>query len=140
MRKAEEGDEQQDLELLKAAAQAWLARAGAANPADVFAARRFASARRRPSRFKLEAEAATRASAWDFSRSLWDPYEIVTIAKKLEACSLDLDRPFPSPGPSPPPSLEASGSRRKGKRPRESKNSIRSLLHRAYSRRFEQSD
>ncbi|KAH0450944.1 hypothetical protein IEQ34_021636 [Dendrobium chrysotoxum] len=139
MGKLDAVDENQDLELLKAVAQAWHAHAGDANPTNEFHARRAARSHfGRPSRFKLEAEAAAAAapaagSSWDFSRSLWDSYELITIAKQLEACNLGLDQPMPSPPVS-------GGGQRQGKRRRESKNSLRSLFCKASSRRFDERD
>ncbi|KAI0492772.1 hypothetical protein KFK09_027048 [Dendrobium nobile] len=140
MGKLDAVDENQDLELLKAVAQAWHAHAGDANPTNEFDARRAARPHlRRPSRFKLEAAAAAAAAAaredssWDFSRSLWDSYELITIAKQLEACNLGLDQPMPSPPVS-------GGGQRPGKRRRESKNSLRSLFSKTSSRRFDERD
>ncbi|KAK8939231.1 hypothetical protein KSP39_PZI011620 [Platanthera zijinensis] len=132
MRSAGKRNELQDLELLKAVAQAWHAHAGEANPSKEFDARRTIRAPlRRPSRFKLEADAAASAeaaaaaaSSWDFGSSLWDSYEIVTIAKQLEACSLDLDRPLPLPLPA---TISTVGNRH-GKRRRDGRNSLRSLF------------
>ncbi|PKU61685.1 uncharacterized protein LOC110106616 [Dendrobium catenatum] len=136
MGKLDAVDENQDLELLKAVAQAWHAHAGDANPTNEFDARRAACPHiRRPSRFKLEAAAAAarEVSSWDFSRSLWDSYELITIAKQLEACNLGLDQPMPSPPVS-------AGGQLPGKRRRESKNSLRSLFSKTSSRRFDERD
>ncbi|KAG0504098.1 hypothetical protein HPP92_004170 [Vanilla planifolia] len=102
MKKADVGARHQNLELQKAAAQAWLAHPNNSKPAKEFDAQRTVrAALHRPSRFKVEAAGATNSapvsSYWDFKRSLCDSYEIVAIAKKLERCSLDLHEPLPSP-------------------------------------------
>lgn len=125
MRKPEHTDDE-DLELLKAVAQAWHAQSGSHRPIQEFDAQKN-HFKRKPSRFKLEAiNMASEASQsnWDFSQSLWDSYEIVTLSKKLEA-NLALDQPVPSP----------PESTRPGKRPREGKNSLRNFLQRT-SKRF----
>ncbi|XP_020572082.1 uncharacterized protein LOC110018943 [Phalaenopsis equestris] len=137
MRKFNEDDENQHLELLKSVAQAWHARVGDSNPTNELdaAGRAARSPLRRPSRFKLEAAAAASKTGplWDFSRSLWDAYEIVTIAKQLEVCNLTLDQQMPSPS-------YGGGGRQKGKRRWESKNSLRNLFNKAGSRRFDGRD
>lgn len=119
--------DEQELELLKAVAQAWHAQSGNPKPTDEFHARRASSSLRRPTRFKLEAVAmAARAaeSQWDFAHSLWDSYEIVTLSKKLEAnVALDDVHPWRSP-----PEYG-----RPDKRTGESKNSLRNLIHRSSS-------
>lgn len=127
MAKPEDIDDQ-DLELLKAVAQAWHAQTGNPRATREFDAQK-SRFRRKPSRFKLEAiTMASRASQsnWDFSQSLWDSYEIVTLSKKLEA-SLALDQ---QPKPRPPEST------RTGKRTRDSKSSLRNLFKRTSSKRF----
>ncbi|RWW11301.1 hypothetical protein BHE74_00046266 [Ensete ventricosum] len=119
--------DEHELELLKAVAQAWHSQSGNPNQTDEFHARRASSSHRQPTRFKLEAVAmAARAaeSQWDFAHSLWDSYEIVTLSKKLEA-NVALDDVHP--GRSPPE------SGRPDKRTRESKNSLRNLIHRSSS-------
>ncbi|EHA8587887.1 hypothetical protein COCNU_scaffold003477G000010 [Cocos nucifera] len=127
MRKPEHiGDE--DLEILKAVAQAWHAQSGNHRPTQEFDAQKNNHFKRKPSRFKLEAIAMASKpsqSNWDFSQSLWDSYEIVTLSKKLEA-NLALDQPMPS----------STESTRPGKRARESKNSFRNLLQRTSSKIF----
>ncbi|XP_029122335.2 uncharacterized protein [Elaeis guineensis] len=115
-----------DLELLKAVAQAWHAQSGKPRPTQESDAQKKNHFKRQPSRFKLEAIAmASKASQsnWDFSQSLWDAYEIVTLSKKLEA-NLALDQPMLSP----------PESTRPGKRARESKNSLKNLLQRTSSK------
>ncbi|XP_008780752.2 uncharacterized protein LOC103700616 [Phoenix dactylifera] len=126
MRKPEHVDDQ-DLELLKAVAQAWHAQSGNPRPTKESDAQKN-HFKRKPSRFKLEAiTMASEASQsnWDFSQSLWDSYEIVTLSKKLDA-NLALDQPLPSP----------PESSRAGKRARETKYSLRNLLQRISSKRF----
>jgi hypothetical protein len=132
-----------DLELLKAVAQAWHAQSGNPRPsrasgtggeddaAGVGARPRAGKARYRPSRFKLEAmaaaspaaEAPPRERSWDFGRSLWDTYELVTIARKLESSLVIADTAVPQEG-----DLRAAG-----KRSRESRHSLRRLLLRSSS-------
>ncbi|WOL11329.1 hypothetical protein Cni_G20091 [Canna indica] len=121
-----------DLELLKAAAQAWHAQSGNPKPTEEFHARRSPSDSR-PTRFKLEAAATAARAAephWDFAESLWDSYEIVTLSKKLEAASISSDDPARS----------APDRGQPGKRSREGKNSLRDLFfHRpsSSSKRFD---
>lgn len=149
-----------DLELLKAVAQAWHAQSGNPRPsrasratsgedddAGVGARPRAGEARYRPSRFKLEAMAAGAAKAaspaaetpvpseqpWDFTRSLWDTYELVSIAKKLESGLVVADYAVDAPAAVP----QEGGSRGPGKRGRESRRSLRKLLLRTSSGRFE---
>ncbi|XP_073007786.1 uncharacterized protein [Typha latifolia] len=124
---AHPGEDEPDLELLKAVAQAWHAQSCSnTKPAKEFDAQKGSVDRRRPSRFKLEAigmaSKAGEAANWDFAQSLWDSYEIVTLSKKLEA-NLALDQ-YPMSG-------HADSAGRAGKRVRESKHSLRRLLHRA---------
>ncbi|KAH7528397.1 hypothetical protein FEM48_Zijuj05G0068000 [Ziziphus jujuba var. spinosa] len=86
-----EGDEQQkQVEILKAVAQAWHSHSGSSRPMNEFDAHR-RNFNGKPSRFKIEAmgkRAAERngsCGTWDFKQSLWDSYEIVTMSKRLEA-------------------------------------------------------
>uniref|UniRef100_A0A0E0DGX6 Uncharacterized protein n=1 Tax=Oryza meridionalis TaxID=40149 RepID=A0A0E0DGX6_9ORYZ len=97
--------------------------------------------RRRPSWFKLEAAAAIRdrdtrggdggERAWDFAQSLWDTYELVAVARKLESGLVLADH---HPG--------AAATREGGgggvKRARESSRSLRSMFFRSSSRRFDE--
>ena len=125
----------QDLELLKAVAQAWHAQTGNPKPTKEFDAQanRF-NFKPRPSRFKTEAmntasrESSPSSGHWDLAGSLLDSYEIVTLAKKLEA-NLALDHPMSGPPP---------GSAWAGKRAAraESKNSLRNLFNKVSSKRF----
>jgi hypothetical protein len=142
-RKSSRGD--LDVELLKAVAQAWHAQSGNPRPSSrasgaggddsdgAGALPRAGAARYRPSRFKLEAAAVAaaavaappRETAWDFAQSLLDTYELVAVARKLESGLVIADQGEPA--------------REAGKRPaRESRRSLRNLLLRSGSRRFEE--
>ncbi|XP_060670461.1 uncharacterized protein LOC107407897 isoform X3 [Ziziphus jujuba] len=86
-----EGDEQQkQVEILKAVAQAWHSHSGSSRPMNEFDAHR-RNFNGKPSRFKIEAmgkRAAERngsCGTWDFKQSLWDSYEIVTMSKRCSA-------------------------------------------------------
>ncbi|PPS08811.1 hypothetical protein GOBAR_AA11839 [Gossypium barbadense] len=139
-------DINKDLQIIKAVAQAWHSHSGTSrstNEFDAYPRRHFKA---RPSRFKLEAmsnpsvklkdERTSIANTphWDFAQSLWDSYELVTLAKKLET-ALVLDDPFSAAGSE----LEGNSSRAQ-KRGKESKNSLRNLLKRVSSRRFVEAD
>jgi hypothetical protein len=146
-----------DVELLKAVAQAWHAWSGNPRPsrgsetggddsdaAGAGARPRAGASRHRPSRFKLEAMAAAAAAvaappgevAWDFTRSLWDTYELVSVARKLESGLAIADHAAAAAAaPAVPPGGDARGA---GKRARESGRSLRSLFLRSTSRRFEE--
>lgn len=133
----EEDEDGQDLEIIKAVAQAWHGHSGSSRTTSEFNAHRH-SFKTRPTRFKLQA-AATKVSSsslttsdkngftsWDFGQSLLDSYEIVAVSKKLET-GLVLDNTF---------SLldDPKGS---SKRRKESKNSLRNLFSRmSSSKRF----
>ncbi|KAK1319211.1 hypothetical protein QJS10_CPB04g01513 [Acorus calamus] len=119
----------QELELLKAVAQAWHGHSGNPRHTKEFDASlpmsRFKT-RGRPTRFKLEAAMAgdsKRRMNWDFSQSLWDSYEIVTVSKKLES-SLSLGQM--------PIKVDQAPVRVKRHR-RERKHSLRSLFARVSS-------
>ncbi|KAF8399789.1 hypothetical protein HHK36_015659 [Tetracentron sinense] len=106
--------EEQELEILKAVAQAWHGHSGKTRPTNEFDAykRNFNS---KPTRFKVEATNKFSkegvGSNWDFGKSLWDSYEIVTMSKRLES-GLVLDHPMPGSdesiwlGNAPPQSME----------------------------------
>ena len=123
--------DQQNLEIIKAVAQAWHAHSTNTRPSNEFDAHRL-NFKSKPSRFKLEAmslntstkdtSSTSRNTRWDFGQSLWDSYEIVNVSKKLEA-GLVLDHQFDDPSRLP-------------KRRKESKNSLRNLLNSISSRRF----
>ncbi|XP_066317515.1 uncharacterized protein [Miscanthus floridulus] len=141
-----------DVELLKAVAQAWHAQsgnprpsgAGANGPAGGAGARaRAGAAPHRPSRFKLEAMAAAAAAAapdarrdrargrsWDFAQSLWDPYELVAVARRLESGLVIADHAAAAPQDGG----DARGAAEK--RCRESGRSLRNLFLRSTSKRF----
>jgi len=139
-----------DVELLKAVAQAWHAQsgnprpsgAGANDPAGGAGARaRAGAAPHRPSRFKLEAMAAAAAApdarrarargrSWDFAQSLWDPYELVAVARRLESGLVIADHAAPAPQDGG----DARGAAEK--RGRESGRSLRNLFLRSTSKRF----
>ncbi|PRQ17212.1 hypothetical protein RchiOBHm_Chr7g0192551 [Rosa chinensis] len=130
MKKKLQNDHEQELEILKAVAQAWQSHSGSSRPMTEFDARRRNYKGRLPSRFKLEAmrkaasssESGTNAK-WDFGQSLWDAYEIVAVSKRLES-GLVLDG-----------ELDGS-SGRVHRRRRESKNSLRNLFDKRSSRRY----
>ncbi|KAL5213342.1 hypothetical protein ABZP36_024189 [Zizania latifolia] len=142
-----------DVELLKAVAQAWHAQSGNPRPpsragsghgadddgADAASGARRAGTSRRPSRFKLEAAAARRAP-WDFAQSLWDTYELVAVARKLESGLVLADHAGAAPRAGA--QERATTARRAGgagKRVRESSRSLKSMFLRSSSRRFEES-
>ncbi|KAJ9677888.1 hypothetical protein PVL29_022703 [Vitis rotundifolia] len=137
MKKRQElqGHDQDQLEILKAVAQAWHGHSGSNNrPTNEFDAykRNFKS---KPSRFKLEAiskssskDPTAPSARWDFGQSLWDSYEIVTVSKRLEV-GLALDDP-----------IQDSYQPRVVKRRKESKNSLRNLFTRVSSKRFKETD
>ena len=146
-----------DVELLKAVAQAWYAHSGnprpsraSAAPGDVdevagVGARRAvggAAPRYRPSRFKLEAAAAAAAplqsrKSWDFAQSLWDTYELVTVAQKIESSLIIADQLAAA---APRAGAEDGATRGGGgKRARESRRSLRSMFLRSSHRKLEES-
>ncbi|KAG9446770.1 hypothetical protein H6P81_012898 [Aristolochia fimbriata] len=117
-------NEEKEVEILKAVAQAW--HGHSTNPRTT---REFDAHRRqhryRPTRFRQEVKSAAAAgTTWDFGQSLWDSYEIVTLCRKLEA-GVALDQPI------------EGGAQELRKRRRESKNSLRNLINRISSRRFD---
>ncbi|KAK6920631.1 hypothetical protein RJ641_014309 [Dillenia turbinata] len=125
--------ELEEVEILKAVAQAWIGHNGSSKPTNEFDANRL-NFKHKPSRFKLEAmnkpwmsDSFRSAPNWDFGQSLWDSYEIVTVSKRLEA-GLVFDDPF------------SERSRRVMRRRRESKNSLKNLFNRLSSRRFNEED
>ncbi|KAG8071286.1 hypothetical protein GUJ93_ZPchr0006g44020 [Zizania palustris] len=143
-----------DVELLKAVAQAWHAqsgnlrppsRAGSGHGADYDGAgasgARRAGTSRRPSRFKLEAAAARRARApWDFAQSLWDTYELVAVARKLESGLVLADHAGAAPRAGAQELATTTRlAGRAGKRVRESSRRLKSMFLRSSPRRFEES-
>ncbi|KAF7084721.1 hypothetical protein CFC21_088266 [Triticum aestivum] len=142
-----------DIELVKAVAQAWYAHSGNPRPSRAPAddddgagmgARRAGAPRYRPSRFKLEAAAAAAAAKppnsrpWDFTQSLWDTYELVTVAQKIESSLAIVDEATARPARRAFTNEDATRGGG-GKRARESRRSLRSLFRRSSSRRFEES-
>ncbi|XXG49442.1 hypothetical protein AAC387_Pa02g3628 [Persea americana] len=130
MKKKEEG---QEVEILKAVAQAWHSRSGNPRPMKEFDALRHTHHSTRPSRFRLEAinmasKQVAASATWDFADSLWDSYELVTLSRKLES-KLVMDHPFEG---GPPKSPDTPRKKRK-----ESKNSLRSLFGRTSSKRYD---
>lgn len=129
----------QDLEVMKAVAQAWYSHSGSSRPMSEFDAPR-GNFKGKPSRFKLEAlnkpssssssittmVTTSHSSCWDFKQSLWDPYELVTVSRRIET-GLALDNPFDE-------FLCCSPRIQQPRGKLESKNSLRSLLK--HSRRF----
>ncbi|KAL8141989.1 hypothetical protein V2J09_015021 [Rumex salicifolius] len=83
-------------EILKAVAQAWLSRHEPDNSTSDSYSNEFDARRRKflgkPTRFRIEAlrrknkgeENGSNDSNWNFNQSLWDPYEIVAVSKRLE--------------------------------------------------------
>ena len=130
-RQEHEKQHQQDLEILKAVAQAWYSHSGSSRPMSEFEAHR-RNFKGKPSRFKLEAmsKSSTRDTSsvpyWDFQQSLWDSYELVTVSRRIET-GLALDNPFDNLGGS---------IRSQRRRKPESKNSLRNLFSHLSSRRF----
>ncbi|CAL5021121.1 unnamed protein product [Urochloa decumbens] len=128
-----------DVEFLKAVAQAWHAQSGNPRPSPALEAAgalpRSGAARHRPSRFKLEAMAAAaavappREAAWDFAQSLWDTYELVAVARKLESGLVIADQ---AAAAAAAPAVPWGA----GKRVRESRRRLRSLFLRSTSRRL----
>ena len=127
----------QELEIIKAVAQAWYSHAGSTRPLNEIDARK-SSFRGKPSRFKLEAmkklssanyKSGYATSSWDFGQSLWDSYEIVTVSKRLET-GLVLDSLFSEVD------NDSVRVHRRRSTTKESKNSLRNLFNQVSSRRF----
>ncbi|KAF8086218.1 hypothetical protein N665_0632s0037 [Sinapis alba] len=100
-REAKDEDEEEEeevkkkrVEVMKAAAQAWLSRSqnSESTVLEFEALRKQAFVRGKPSRFKMEALLSTTTNkhrypsflVWEHGQSLWDPYEILSVSKKLE--------------------------------------------------------
>ncbi|XP_021801754.1 uncharacterized protein LOC110745904 [Prunus avium] len=138
MKKKLQPEDDRELEILKAVAQAWYSHSSGSRPTSEFDAHRRNFRGRLPSRFKLEAmrkstSASNQASgytAWDFGQSLWDAYEIVAVSKRLETGLFVDDNPF----------NELDSPTRVVRRRRESKHSLRSLFDKMSSRRFYEAD
>ncbi|XP_076938777.1 uncharacterized protein LOC143607091 [Bidens hawaiensis] len=136
MKKNIEQNEEHELEIVKAVAQAWLGHTTTTSPpssTNEFDAHRL-NFKNKPTRFKLEAlTKPTRninshnyglSTSWDFKQSLWDSYEIVAVSRRLET-GLLLENEF-----------DESSEGKISKRKMESKNSLRNMLNR--SRRFDE--
>lgn len=125
-----------NLEILKAAAQAWLAHSSNPKSSTKEYDMWKGTSTRKPSRFQLEAIKWSKqrerevASGWDFSHSLWDPYEIVAVTKKLEL-GLLLDH-----AAAPVSFASRTEPGRTGKRGRKGSNGLRKLLRRSFPRRL----
>uniref|UniRef100_A0A0D9YUF3 Uncharacterized protein n=1 Tax=Oryza glumipatula TaxID=40148 RepID=A0A0D9YUF3_9ORYZ len=109
-----------DVELLKAVAQAWHAQSG--NPRALEAA----AIRDRDTRGGGGGE-----RAWDFAQSLWDTYELVAVARRLESGLVLADH-----HPGAAAAQERAATTREGggggvKRARESSRSLRSIFLRS---------
>ncbi|KAI3684487.1 hypothetical protein L6452_33711 [Arctium lappa] len=133
-KKIEQTQEQHELEIIKAVAQAWHGHSAAASgptATNEFDARRL-NFKNKPTRFKLEAitkpsrnkDGNERSTSWDFRQSLWDSYEIVAVSRRLENGLLLGD------------GFDESTKSRAGKK-KESKNSLRNVLNRTLSKRFD---
>lgn len=126
------GAAKHELEIIKAVAQAWLGHTNCPNFTNEFETR-IAKFKTSPSRFKTEASTRRHngrgggIGGWDFNKSLWDPYEIVAVTKKLEDGMVVVDREF----------LDPYCPRNSPKRRRESKNSLRSLFGQLSLTRFD---
>ncbi|KAL4634156.1 hypothetical protein ACB092_04G178300 [Castanea dentata] len=135
MKKKPEVEDKQDLEILKAVAQAWHNHSSSTRPMNEFDAH-LRNIKGNPSRFKLEAmrksssaNDSSHVSTWDFGQSLCDSYEIVTLSRRLETGLLS-DNPF----------VELDSPSRVHRRRKESRHSLRNLFNRISSRRFTEAD
>nr|KAJ0228149.1 hypothetical protein LSAT_V11C100011580 [Lactuca sativa] len=136
-----ENIEQHELEIVKAVAQAWLGHTTTTSPpssTNEFDTRRL-SFKIKPTRFKLEKPSSWNNSnnnsnsistSWDFTQSLWDSYEIVAVSRRLES-GLLLENEFDE-------SSKGQTQGQSSKRKKESKNSLRNILNRTSSRRFDE--
>lgn len=124
------------VEMMKAAAQAWLSRSqnSESNVLEFEEARRKqAFVRGKPSRFKMEEALLSTATkkhphpsflVWEYGQSLWDPYEILSVYKKLERALTLEEYNF------------SADNAIKKKKNRDSRNSLKSLRTSSSSRRF----
>lgn len=138
-KKREAKDEKEEVkkkrvELMKAAAQAWLSHSQTSKRTvlECEAQRKQAFVKGKASRFKTEALSTKHHHHpsfldWEFGQSLWDSYEILSVSKKLER-ELTLEEQ----------STLSSDNGFKKKKNRDSRNSLRSLFARTSSRRFKQ--
>uniref|UniRef100_A0A0D3A617 Pachytene checkpoint protein 2 homolog n=1 Tax=Brassica oleracea var. oleracea TaxID=109376 RepID=A0A0D3A617_BRAOL len=127
-----EEEKKKRIELMKAAAQAWLSHSQTSKSTvlEFEARRKHAFVKGKPSRFKMEALSSTKKHHhhhpsfldWEYGQSLWDPYEILSVSKKLERALTLEEHTF-------------SADKTIKKKNRDSRNSLRSLFNRS-SRRF----
>ncbi|CAL9226726.1 unnamed protein product [Arabidopsis halleri] len=127
----EEEEKKKRLELMKAAAQAWLSHSQTSKRtvSEFEAQRKHAFVKGKASRFKTEALSAKHHPSfldWEFGQSLWDPYEILSVSKKLERELTLEEQTFSS----------SDNGLKKKKKNRDSRNSLRSLFNRSSSKRF----
>ncbi|KAG2263257.1 hypothetical protein Bca52824_070336 [Brassica carinata] len=89
-REAKDGNEEEEVkkrvEVLKAAAQAWLSRSinSESNVLEFEARRKKAFVRGIVVYYNKEASSSSLILVWEYGQSLWDPYEILSVSKKLE--------------------------------------------------------
>ncbi|XP_022562751.2 uncharacterized protein LOC111208196 [Brassica napus] len=136
-REAKDEDEDEEevkkrVEVMKAAAQAWLSRSqnSESTVLEFEARRKHAFVRGNPSRFKMEALLSTTKRHrhhsfldWEYGQSLWDPYEILSVFKKLERALTLEEHTF-------------SADNAIKKKNRDSRKSLKSLFTTSSSRRF----
>ncbi|XP_013597182.1 PREDICTED: uncharacterized protein LOC106305348 [Brassica oleracea var. oleracea] len=136
-REAKDEDEEEEevkkrVEVMKAAAQAWLSRSqnSESTVLEFEARRKHAFVRGKPSRFKMEALLSTTKKHrhhsfldWEYGQSLWDPYEILSVFKKLERALTLEEHTF-------------SADNAIKKKNRDSRKSLKSLFTTSSSRRF----
>ncbi|KAL1201239.1 hypothetical protein V5N11_031023 [Cardamine amara subsp. amara] len=132
----EEEEKKKRVELMKAAAQAWLSHSQTSKRTvlEFEAKRKQAFVKGKASRFKTEALSTKHHHHpsflnWEFGQSLWDSHEILSVSKKLER-ELTLEEHS---------SLSSdNGYKMKKKKNRKSRNSLRSLFARSSSGSFKQ--
>ncbi|EOA18101.1 hypothetical protein CARUB_v10006559mg [Capsella rubella] len=128
----EEEEKKKRVELMKAAAQAWLSHSQTSKHTvlEFDAQRKHAFVKGKASRFKMEALSTKHHPSfldWEFGQSLWDPYEIISVSKKLERELTLEEQTFSS---------SDNALEKKKKKNRDSRNSLRSLFSRSSSKRF----
>lgn len=128
----EEEEKKKRIELMKAAAQAWLSHSQTSKRTvlEFEAQRKHAFVKGKASRFKTEALSTKHHPSfldWEFGQSLWDPYEIISVSKKLERELTLEEQTFSS---------SDNGLKKKKKKNRDSRNSLKSLFSLSSSKRF----
>ena len=127
-----EEEKKKRIELMKAAAQAWLSHSQTSKSTvlEFEARRKHAFVKGKPSRFKMEALLSTTKKHrhhsfldWEYGQSLWDPYEILSVFKKLERALTLEEHTF-------------SADNAIKKKNRDSRKSLKSLFTTSSSRRF----